>query len=41
MEDNESTKVKKKSKETFQEAQNWKAFSLNYNEPRRLKIKDL
>ena len=40
MEDNESTKVKKKSQETFQEAQNWKGFSLNYNKPRRLKIKD-
>ena len=41
MEDNESTKVKKKSQETFQEAQYWKGFSLNYNKPRRLKIKDL
>ena len=40
MEDNESMKVKKKSQETFQEAQNWKGFSLNYNKPRRLKIKD-
>jgi len=40
MEDNESMKVKKKSQETFQEAQNWKGFSLNYNKPRRLQIKD-
>ena len=43
MEDNESMKVKKKKKipRDFQEAQNWKGFSLNYNKPRRLKIKDL
>ena len=41
MEDNESTKVKKKFQETFQEAQNWKGFSLNYNKPTRIKIKDL
>jgi hypothetical protein len=37
MEDNESTKVKKKSQETFQETQNWKGFSLNYNKLRRLR----
>ena len=40
IEDNESMKVKKKSQETFQEAQNWKGFSLNFNKPRRLKIND-
>ena len=38
IEDNESMKVKKKSQETFQEAQTWRGFSLNYNKPRRLKI---
>ena len=32
IEDNELVKVKKKPQETFQEAQNWKGFSLNYNE---------
>ena len=32
IEDNESVKVKKKPQETFQEAQNLKGFSLNYNE---------
>ena len=31
IEDNELVKVKKKPQETFQEAQNWKGFSLNYN----------
>ena len=38
IEDNESMKVKKKSQETFQEAQTWRGFSLNYNKPKRLKI---
>ena len=37
IEDNESMKVKKKPQETFQEAQNWKGFSLNYNKPKGLK----
>ena len=32
IEDNEYLKVKKKPQETFQEAQNQKGFSLNYNE---------
>ena len=32
IEENQSMKVKKKPQETFQEAQNWKGFSLNYNE---------
>ena len=31
IEDNEYMKVKKKPQETFQEAQNWKGFSLNCN----------
>ena len=30
-EDNKSMKVQKKPQETFQEAQNWKGFTLNYN----------
>ena len=37
IEDNEYMKVKKKPQETFQEAQNWKGFSLNYNKHRKLK----